>query len=222
MKTMKWLMAPTFALAFVAMDAHASIPAPDGTYYGCYLKGFRTLRVIDNATQHCLSRIETQVTWTKNGSGPAGPMGPTGPVGPTGPAGLPGQNGAPGVVNAYATGGPNSTVVDLPPPGATQLASLTLDPGSYFVSAKAVIAVTRTATDPPTDALCILGNTTNNTILDVAWSNGSDNIVTLSTSVAVTVASGDPPLAWICGATSGGSALYFVLTALPVATITRQ
>jgi hypothetical protein len=54
-----------------------------------------------------------------------------------------------------------------------------------------VIEITRAATDPPADALCALALTNSNTALDVAWSNGSDNIVTLSAAVTVTVAKGD-------------------------------
>jgi hypothetical protein len=96
MKTMKWLSAPTIALAFVAMNAHASIPAPDGTYYGCYINGIGSLRVIDNAKQHCLAGWETQVTWTKNGTGAPGPQGPIGPIGPMGPAGSQGPAGVAG------------------------------------------------------------------------------------------------------------------------------
>ncbi len=106
MKAMKWLLAPTFALAFVATDAHASIPAPDGTYYGCYLNGIGSLRVIDNSRQHCLAGWETQVTWTKNGNGTPGPQGPMGPAGPQGLPGLNGFDGLPGPKGDTGAPGP--------------------------------------------------------------------------------------------------------------------
>lgn len=118
MKTLKWLLAPTFALAFVAFDSHASIPAPDGTYYGCYLNGIGSLRVIDNSKQHCLAGWESQVTWTKNGTGAPGPMGPAGPQGlpgtngfdglpgPKGDTGAAGPQGPAGVVGADGAAGP--------------------------------------------------------------------------------------------------------------------
>jgi Collagen triple helix repeat (20 copies) len=77
--------------------AFASIPAPDGTYTGCYLKGAGLLRLIDTAipTQKCLDKLEVQVTWSK--------MGPTGPSGAAGAAGLPGPAGAPGIDGTNVT-----------------------------------------------------------------------------------------------------------------------
>jgi hypothetical protein len=103
MATLKWLVLPTLALAVVETDAHASIPAPDGTYYGCYLKGLGSLRVIDNSTQHCLAGFETPVTWTKNGTGAPGPQGPIGPIGPVGPMG---PGGPPGLAGSQGAAGP--------------------------------------------------------------------------------------------------------------------
>lgn len=102
----KRFILPTFAFAFVATVAHASIPAPDGTYYGCHLNGIGSLRVIDNAKQHCLAGWETQVTWTKNGTGAPGPQGPIGPVGAVGPIGPAGPQGPAGVAGTGGTIGP--------------------------------------------------------------------------------------------------------------------
>jgi len=74
------------ALTLGTGRAFAQIPAPNGTYTGCYgLLG--VLRVINFPTQKCAIG-ETQVTWSQKGPvGPVGPIGPQGPVGPQGPAG---------------------------------------------------------------------------------------------------------------------------------------
>lgn len=72
----QWIM--TCAFVLTAGGASASIPAADGTYTGCYLMAFGSLRVIDAAIpgQRCLDRIEVQVTWSQRGpTGPAGPAG---------------------------------------------------------------------------------------------------------------------------------------------------
>jgi len=156
MKSMKGFTTPAFALAFVAMDAHASIPEPDGTYYGCHLKGIGTLRVIDDAKQHCLAGLEVEVKWARDATGakgPQGPTGPTGPVGPTGPAGpqgVPGLNGANGANGVQgppgASGIPSVTLV--PPDHTTpislssgaNIATLTLGAGSYLLLGKALLA----------------------------------------------------------------------------------
>jgi len=61
--------------AILPRAAGASIPGHDGTYTGCYLKAFGTLRLIDKdiPTQRCLDRLEVEVTW--NTKGPMGPQG---------------------------------------------------------------------------------------------------------------------------------------------------
>ena len=101
--------------------AQASIPAPNGTYTGCYLVAIGTLRLIDTANpkETCIPGLETQVTWSQAGpigpSGAAGPQGPSGPggaagpTGPQGPAGAPGAEGPAGPTVALCRGRPGGT-----------------------------------------------------------------------------------------------------------------
>jgi hypothetical protein len=77
-------------VALVPSLAVAQIPAPDGTYTGCYLGKTGTLRVI-KATESC-SRSETLITWNQKGI-----QGPPGPKGQEGPMGVPGVNGVDGL-----------------------------------------------------------------------------------------------------------------------------
>jgi hypothetical protein len=74
------------ALASPTVNARASIPDGDGTYFACYEKSDGSLRLIDSAKQHCSHREELQVTWK------ATAVGTQGPVGPPGPAGAPGAS----------------------------------------------------------------------------------------------------------------------------------
>jgi hypothetical protein len=100
-RTWKWLALSVLALAVPVGNTVASIPAADGTYYGCYLKNVGALRLIDNAKHSCLP-FEVAVSWKKDGGGAVGPAGsqgpagasglqgtagPQGPIGPTGPSG---------------------------------------------------------------------------------------------------------------------------------------
>lgn len=82
-------------LGILAPAAQASIPAPDGTIYGCYNNLTGRLSVINGPSQTCLGPIETPLNW--NQTGPQGPAGPQGPQGATGATGLQGPAGAPGV-----------------------------------------------------------------------------------------------------------------------------
>lgn len=83
------------ALSITATDAQASIPASDGTIYGCYNNLTGRLSVINGPSQSCLGPIETPLNWSQTGpQGPAGPQGATGATGPQGPAGAPGTGSA--------------------------------------------------------------------------------------------------------------------------------
>jgi hypothetical protein len=74
------IIAGTLVAASVAF---ASIPGPDGTIHGCYLKSGGRLRVIDKqAEQKCTSK-ERPLSWSQQG-----------PSGPPGVQGDPGQDGA--------------------------------------------------------------------------------------------------------------------------------
>jgi hypothetical protein len=115
-RTWKWLALSVLALAVPAGNADASIPAPDGTYYGCYLKNIGALRVIDNAKQSCLP-FEVAVSWKKNGGGAAGPAGPQGPVGPPGAQGPAGPQGPAGTSGLQGTAGPQGPTGPTGPSG---------------------------------------------------------------------------------------------------------
>ncbi len=73
-----------------------------------------------------------------NVTGPTGPQGPTGATGPAGPTGATGATGpagptgAPGIGQAWAK---SVACHDTPKGQSTQVATLSLGPGSYYVSA---------------------------------------------------------------------------------------
>jgi hypothetical protein len=77
-----------FAMGFIALTTAspslASIPAEDGTYYGCYVAANGSLRVIDDSdpANQCIDGLELSVNWNQKGqqgdSGGEGPMGPQG------------------------------------------------------------------------------------------------------------------------------------------------
>lgn len=82
------IIAGTLVAAGVAF---ASIPGPDGTIAGCYLKSGGRLRVIDKqAGQKCTSK-EVAISLSQQG-----PPGGDGADGSPGPQGLPGEEGPPG------------------------------------------------------------------------------------------------------------------------------
>jgi hypothetical protein len=74
-------------LAVLGGVAYATIPDSGGVIHGCYKNENGQLRVIDSATDSCLSS-ETAIDWSQTGpSGPTGPSGASGPSGPSGPEG---------------------------------------------------------------------------------------------------------------------------------------
>jgi hypothetical protein len=84
------------ALAAVAIFAiaggvaYAAIPdAGTGLYHACMLKNVGTIRIIDPAAQHCITTLETAITF--------GAKGDQGPQGIPGANGTNGSNGNPGV-----------------------------------------------------------------------------------------------------------------------------
>jgi hypothetical protein len=118
-RTWKWLALSVLALAVPVGNTVASIPAADGTYYGCYLKNVGALRLIDNAKHSCLP-FEVAVSWKKDGggaTGPAGPQGPAGPAGPPGAQGPAGPQGPAGASGLQGTAGPQGPIGPTGPSG---------------------------------------------------------------------------------------------------------
>src|SRR5580765_1033744 len=86
--------------------AYATIPDGNKVFTACMLNKVGTVRLIDpslpasNLMSHCLSSLETQVSWNQRGqagpTGPTGPQGQAGPTGPSGPQGLAGPTGPTG------------------------------------------------------------------------------------------------------------------------------
>ena len=78
--------------------ASGSIPDANKVFTGCMLNKLGTIRLIDkslpdsNPMSHCLSSLETEITWNQKGS-----PGPIGPPGAQGQAGTPGKDGVPGM-----------------------------------------------------------------------------------------------------------------------------
>jgi hypothetical protein len=93
MRVTRWIAAGALALA-ASGAAWASIPGPDGSIHGCYLKRGGSLRVIDSSSSTSCARTETALNWSEQG--PPGVQGPTGPQGASGPPGLQGPTGPAG------------------------------------------------------------------------------------------------------------------------------
>lgn len=128
--------------------AIASVPSANGEINGCHSRLLGTLRVIDvEAGQRCRGG-EQSLNWNQRGPqgsvGPAGPpgaQGPDGSAGPQGTAGPPGPQGEPGPpgVGSRAFATPvTGVVLDRRGPVVT-VATLTVPPGSYAVTAKSSI-----------------------------------------------------------------------------------
>jgi hypothetical protein len=113
------LVAGTLVAASVAF---ATIPSPDGTIHGCYLKSGGRLRVIDKqAGQKCTSK-EVALSWSQQG--PQGPQGSPGPEGPRGPEGPAGANGS-SIVARLRLATPVTINVE------NQAVNVPLDPGTW-------------------------------------------------------------------------------------------
>jgi hypothetical protein len=115
-RTWKWLALSVLALAVPVGNTVASIPAADGTYYGCYLKNVGALRLIDNAKHSCLP-FEVAVSWKKDGGGAVGPAGSQGPAGPPGAQGPTGPQGPAGASGLQGTAGPQGPIGPTGPSG---------------------------------------------------------------------------------------------------------
>jgi hypothetical protein len=94
------VLAVLAVLAAVGGTAYATIPASDGTIYGCYNPTTAKvppypLSVVDRTTD-CTSGGGTLLPWSQTGpAGQPGPAGPAGPAGPPGPQGASGSSGTP-------------------------------------------------------------------------------------------------------------------------------
>jgi hypothetical protein len=85
------------ALAVVAIAGGVTYAVAEigggGVINGCYKSQNGQLRLIDPATDNCLSS-ETAISWGQTGTqGPKGDKGDPGPEGPAGRRGLPGRRG---------------------------------------------------------------------------------------------------------------------------------
>ncbi len=96
------MLSRRFAIAVAAIFAlaggiaYAAIPdAGTGVYHACMLKNIGTIRIIDPDKQHCVSALETEITFNKQG-----------PAGPPGLNGTPGTNGVSPTVKQLAAGDP--------------------------------------------------------------------------------------------------------------------
>jgi hypothetical protein len=134
--------------------AWASIPDPGGVIHGCYdNKG--ALRVIDNTSSTCKNG-ETPLEWSEQGpsgtTGPKGPsgdtglQGPPGASGPTGATGLQGPPGSSGTNDVWSTsaygngfGNPDEGTTLGSINGGADLVHLTVPPGAYLISGKAIV-----------------------------------------------------------------------------------
>src|SRR4051812_29008987 len=77
----------------------ASIPAPDGTFTGCYTTttSLKTFYLIDKTAGQSCPKGYQEVQFNEKGQpGPAGPTGAPGPTGSPGPTGVAGPTGGPG------------------------------------------------------------------------------------------------------------------------------
>ncbi len=132
---------------------YAAIPGADGVITSCYNATSNpsgAMRVIDaEAGQKC-GKNEKTLRFNQRGpqgptgpegpqglQGPEGPQGPTGPRGFTGPQGEQGEQGptGPAAAPAYAISDVFSTVIGADGRATETLASLTLAPGRYALSA---------------------------------------------------------------------------------------
>jgi hypothetical protein len=87
-----WLLS-TIAVAAFAGTAYATILGGDGVIRGCYAKSGGTLRVIDASVTDCKAG-ETALSWSQQGQpGPKGDPGQPGGPGPQGEQGEPGVAG---------------------------------------------------------------------------------------------------------------------------------
>ena len=97
MSSMRFAIAVAAIFAIAGGIAYAAIPdAGTGVYHACMLKNIGTIRIIDPDKQHCLSALETEITFNKQG-----------------PAGAPGLNGTNGSNGSNGTNGVSPTVAQL-------------------------------------------------------------------------------------------------------------
>jgi hypothetical protein len=230
----------------------ASIPAPNGVFYGCY-DNHGAIRVIDIAVASCKSQ-ETLITWNQSGlQGPAGPQGAPGPVGPQGapgpvgpqgapgPAGpqgvqgaagsqgaqgAPGTPGAPGVSDEFDKAGFSGAFQYFGPNGAFgTVDSLSLPAGSFLVSAHYQASGTTLFPNNPWDVECQL--TAPGAVLDDKDVSSPVNSTAQVSLLGFVKLAAPAIVSWQCrsnAATGYIEGFPFTLTALQlqVGTVTQQ
>lgn len=163
--------------------AYATIPDGGGVIHGCYVNGVGVLRVIDASKTHC-SKFETEIAW--NQSGQSGPPGQTGPAGPS--DGWDAQG-----VGTIPTGG-----ADVVLPGAATLAS-----GSYLISGSATWAPLDSGNASLLCTLLASGTDVTGNVLGGFGTASTAGGGTVTTTGAITVASGTASLTLSCRELSG-------------------
>jgi hypothetical protein len=158
--------------------AYAAIPDSGGVIHTCYDKFGGKLYVIDTALgQHCNLVSQGQLDF--NQTGPQGASGPSGPQGANGATGPSGPSGASDVwaVNGFAMG------KDLVGPSYTDIASLSVPAGSFFVAAETVL------TSNHGQFICILSDGSSPIAVARAFTDTQFRDATVSLNVVVTFAS---------------------------------
>lgn len=176
------------ALLLAGGVAYATVPDGNGVIHGCYGTKDGSVRVIDpGAGQSCDSKRETALDW--NQTGPQGPQGVQGPAGERGPS------------DAWAVDGYGSSIYPMNPAHLTQLASVSLPAGNYFVAAQTVFHDAGYA-----EYHCFLADS-GGTVQGVhTWGNSAED-TTLSAQSMVALSSTDT-VAFTC-MTSGASTLAY-------------
>lgn len=166
---MRHLSKSSLAVAAIAITislasgaAWATIPDSSGIIHGCYQTANGRLKVIDTDLGQTCSPSESSLSWNQTGpQGPPGPQGPAGAKGATGPQGLAGppgpqgDQGAPGQQGPTGPSGPTDVWsasaygngFNNPDNGHTlgsinggaDLVHVTVPPGSYTISGKAIV-----------------------------------------------------------------------------------
>jgi len=117
-----------------------------GVINGCYKSQNGQLRLIDPATDHCLSS-ETAISWGQTGTqGPPGPTGPAGPTGPQGPKGDPGLTGPAGPSGPQGPKGDTGATGPQGPPGLSGLPPVDRFTPTQIVNAAILTCASTSAT----------------------------------------------------------------------------
>jgi hypothetical protein len=205
---------PGTAFGFAALvivlggAAFAAIPDSNGTIHACYQKANGNLRVVES-TNEC-RKNETAIAW--NQAGAQGSIGATGPAGPTGAAGATGATGVSAVYEDHVVE-PQSIM------GGVDVASITIPPGRYLVSAK---TSAEDASGIRNFVQCGLDGAPFEPVNEAARATLPPNgFATLTVLATIDVAE-ETQIQLFCNPTFAASARFAVLTATSVGSVVRQ